>query len=73
MAFLICILWLIGTFTAYPKAKRWQLENGCTGKWANGDTLICCYSCLFFWTIVWIDFLCKKCGVYKWLDAPSKF
>jgi len=73
MTVVICILWLMGAFTAYPKAKRWQVENIEMIEWTNADALRCLFSVLFFWTIVWIDYLCKKWDVYEWLRAPSKF
>jgi hypothetical protein len=69
----VIMLWLIGALTAYPKNKRWHLKEAGSSKWTKGDALMCLYTCFFFWTIVWIDYLCKKWDIYQWLSEPSKF
>lgn len=77
MFWLYALIWVIGAITAYPKNRKWLIEEGITRsgrRWTSGDALNSIFTCTLFWYIVWIWYLCILWDRYysKWWNKDSK-
>lgn len=82
MKWFIIIGWVIGWLVAYPRHKKYLLEES-TGygrwtpmKWTNLEMIKCFATCLWAWWIVLGYYLLVKVGEFiddwKWLHKRSK-
>ena len=52
MGWIILILYIIGAVTAYPRNKKWTIENILNNKpddWTNQEMVQAIVSCAFLW------------------------
>ena len=72
MGWVILIIWIIGTVTAYPRHKKWVIEN-IESDYDNSQMLLGLFACICMWYFVWAWFLFEKIGDLDWMHKKSKF
>lgn len=83
MKLIIILVWVIMALTAYPRHKRWVIEdrdswNRNRERWTNNNMIWAIFVCLIGWPIVWIWYIVVTISEMdvvtrfsRWLDSPS--
>jgi len=76
MGWIILILYIIGAVTAYPRYKKWTIQNILNNKpddWTNQEMVQAIVWCAFLWELIWFGFLIRKIEDLDWFYKKAKF